>query len=134
MRNERGAALVLAMFVMVLLTSMGMALLFLGQQSTRMGRASLLEKRAFYLAEAGIEDARLTLYVADADRDFDDDLLLAAGPDGEIDFDPDALQAVYDGAGNLTGFTGFGDDVPLRPLAALAGADGRGWYMAFLTN
>ena len=57
-------------------------------------------------------------------------LIAAAGLNGAIDFDPDAILPVYDSNGDLTGFTGFGDD---RPLVA-ATAFGEGWYAAFLTN
>lgn len=129
--REQGTALVLAVFVMALLTGLGTALLFLSQQVMRTSRASLLEKAAFYVAEAGVEDARLTLFQADADRDPSNNLAAAAGPDHLIDFDPDAVRAVYDSTGKVTGFTGFDDDVPLRAPTSLGGGT---WYAAFLTN
>jgi len=47
-----------------------------------------------------------------------------------FDFSPDALRATYDSAGNLTGFTGFGDDVPVRGTTSFAS----GSFAAFLTN
>ena len=62
-QSERGSALVMAIFVLALLTSMGTALLFMSQHELRMGRAGLHAKQAFYLAEAGIEDGRVTLFV-----------------------------------------------------------------------
>ena len=124
----------MALFVLTLLAGLGTALLFLTQTEVKMGQASLRSKKAFFLAEAGLEDGRRTLFEADADLDFTDDLGTAAGPDGVIDFDPATLRATYDSSGNVTGLTGHGDDVPLRPLTALHTGESSGWYAAFLTN
>jgi hypothetical protein len=132
--RDRGSALVIAAIVLVLLTGMGTALLFLGQHETRMGQASLRSKEAFYLAEAAIEDGRTELFAVNGLDSFDDDLEDAAGPDDTFNIDPDAIQATYDGDGNVTGFTGHGDDDPLRSLTTLGGPENRGWYAAFLTN
>ena len=131
--ERRGSALILALFVLVLLTGMGTALLFLSQHEARMGQAGLRLKKSFYLAEAAVEDGRATLFVANGDGPFGDDLL-AASTDGVIDFDPETVRATYDSAGNVTGLTGFGDDDPLRALTPLGGPSDMGWYAAFLTN
>jgi hypothetical protein len=131
--KDRGSALIMVVFVLVLLTGMGTALLFLSQHEARMSQASLRGKKAFYLAEAAIEDGRRTLYVLNGDGPFGDDLV-AFSTDGNIDFDPDAIEAVYDSAGNVTGITGYGDDTPLRGLTQLGDAENPGWYAAFLTN
>jgi len=129
--GERGSALVMAVFFTALLASLGIALLFLGETSLRMTRANTNAKKAFFLAESGIEDGRRTLYVQnDASDEFDTVLEAAAGDNGVIDFDPHALRGVYDEQGNLTGFTGYGDDVPLRDATIL----GEGIYAAFLSN
>ena len=40
------------------------------------------------------------------------------------------MQATYDILGNVTGLTGYGDDVPLIDPTAF----GDGWYAAFMTN
>jgi len=130
LRGQRGVSLVLAVFVLALLTGIGLALLFLTSSEVQMGQASLRPKQAFYFAEAGLEDGRLTLFEVNRNHPFDDDLQAAAGPNGIIDFDPDAIRPVYDSANHVTGFTGYGDDVPLAPLTAF----GEGWYIAFLTN
>jgi hypothetical protein len=129
---QRGSALVLAIFVLVVLTGMGTALLFLSQSEVKMGQASLRAKQAFYIAEAGLESARLTLYDRNRGEPFDDDLQRAAGGGASpvMDFDPDLVEPVYDGNGNITGFTGYGDDEPLVDTAAF----GNGWHIAFLTN
>jgi hypothetical protein len=134
--HDRGSALVLAVFVLVLLTAMGTALLFLSQNEAKMGQASLRVKSAFYLAEAAIEDGRTTLFATNGLDPFDDDLEDAAGgdPGDTIDFDPEAIRASYDADGNVTGLTGFGNDVPLRALTPLGVAGQPGWYAAFLTN
>jgi hypothetical protein len=120
----------MAVFVLAMLTGIGVTLLALSRQETRMSRASLRAKQAFYIAEAGIESARLTLYASNRNGPFTDDLLAAAGPNGVLEIDPEAIRPVYDSNGGLTGFTGVGDDLPLAPLTAL----GDGWYTAFLTN
>jgi len=134
MNRERGSALVMAVFVLVLLAGMGTALLFLSQNEARMGKASLRSKEAFYLAEAAIEDGRTTLFATNGLDPFTDDLVAAAGLNDTMDFDPGAIRPTYDADGNVTGFTGFGDDVPLRGLTSVGGPGNSGWYAAFLTN
>ncbi len=129
-RNERGSALIMAVFVLALVASMGMALLFLGQLEVRMSKTGLQEKKSFFLAEAGVEDGRGSLYDINKGEDFSDDLTTSAGPDGNHMVDPSAIRPVYDAAGNLTGFTGYGDDVPLTNTTAF----GEGWYMVLLAN
>jgi len=124
----------MAMFALVLLSGMGVALLFLSRNESKMSQANLRLRKAFYLAESGLEDARTTLFLLNGEGPFSDDLATAAGPDGVMDFDPENLTGVYDGNGNVTGFAGFGDDVPLRAMTSLATAESPGWYAAFLTN
>jgi hypothetical protein len=119
---------VLAIFVLVVLTGMGTALLFMSQSEVRMSQAGLRVKEAFYLAEAGLEDGRMRLYNRNKGEPFTTELGLAAGSNGKLEFDPDKIQALYKGD-TFAGFGGFGDD---RPLAN--GALGDGWYIAFLTN
>jgi hypothetical protein len=125
---------VLAIFVVALLTGIGVALLFLTQNAAWMSRSSLRAKKAFYLAEAGVEDARMTLYAASPDAKFSDDLAVAAGPDGRIDFDSSKVRWTFDENGNVSGITGTGDDVPLRGITQLDSGKDPGWYVAFLTN
>ncbi len=130
MESSRGSALVMAIFVLALVAGIGIALLFLTHNELKMSRASVDIKQAFYIAEAGIEDGRRTLFDNNGSGGFADDLLAAAGPDGRIDLDAGALRPQYDGAGRLTGFTGAGDDVPLRGITPV----GEGFYAAFLSN
>jgi Tfp pilus assembly protein PilX len=135
MNQERGSALVLALFVLALLTGMGTALLFRSQHEARMGKASLRSKQAFYMAEAGIEDGRVTLYNLNTNTDLSDDLV-AIAVDGTIDFDPDNLQVNFDSDGTASSLSGFNDDIPLRGLTTISDATTRttGWYAAFMTN
>jgi hypothetical protein len=129
-RRETGSALVLALFMTALLSAMGVALLFLAQAEMSMSKASLHVKKAFYEAEAGIEDGRLTLFEGYGLEGLADAMEDAAGDDDEISLDVDNLAPLYDADGNVTGLTGCGDDVPLRGLSSL----GDGFYAAFLTN
>jgi hypothetical protein len=128
--KERGSTLVLALFVLLLLSSIGLSLLFTTQNELNMSQAGLRSKTAFYLAEAAEEDARTTLFSINGSDEFSDDLLAFAGANGIIEFDPDSLSVSYDSGGNVTGISGYGDDVPLRALTEF----GNGWYAAFLTN
>lgn len=135
--RERGSALVMAIFVLTLLTAMGGALLFVTENEVKMSQVDLRSKQVFYLAEAGLEDARETLRQDNltdptvANRlTFNDELVSAGGANGTIDFDPAALKATYDSDGNVTGFTGYGDDLPLKSLTTFSG----GKYIALLTN
>jgi hypothetical protein len=99
-----------------------------------MSRANLDAKRAFQYAESGLEDGRMTLFAANGDGPFSDDLAIAGGADGVIDFDPALLQAVFDSDGNPTGLGGYDDDVPLRAPTQFGDPNSPGLYAAFLTN
>ena len=133
---RRGSALVMAIFVLVLLTGMGAALLFTSQNEGKMSRTSLRVKEAFYFAESAIEDGRRTLFITNGENPFDDDLEDAAGglPSDIIDFDPTNIEAVYASDGSVTGFTGAGNDVPLRAFTSIQSDGKTGWYAAYLTN
>jgi len=129
-RAQRGSAMIMAIFVLILLTGMGSVLLFLSQSEVKMSSANLRAKSAFYLSEAGLEAGRSQLWDTNRAGDFDDDLVDAAGPDGTMDFDADAISATYDSAGNVTGFTGYNDDEPVSGPTPM----GDGMYIVFLTN
>jgi len=125
--------LILAIFVLVVLTSMGVALLFLSQSEVKMSRSDIRSKQAFYISEAALEDGRIALFHTNGRDEFDDELLHASGGsmgDGVFGASPNTLRPVYDTDGNVTGFTGYGDDNPL--LTTLL-PDGGG-YAAFLSN
>jgi len=129
--SARGSALLIAVFVLVLVAGTGVALLFLARTESKMGLADQDAKKAFYLAEAGLEDGRATLFNVNGKEEFSDDLLTAAGGTAnDIDFDPTLVSSVYDTDGTFTGFTGYDDDVPLRDPTQIQD----GWYAAFLTN
>ena len=129
--RERGSAMVMAVFVLFLLASTGIALLFLSHSEAEASKASLRASQAFYIAEGSVEAARQRIYDLNGLNEFDDDLDTAAGANDTIDLiDPEALQPVYDANGVFTGVTGAGDDVP---LIALQGVNG-GTILAYLTN
>jgi len=130
--GSRGSALLAAVLVMALLCGMGLILHFVSQTEMKMSSADVRAKQAFYLAESGTERGREALRAAlDAagDHDLVPRIAAAAGPDGDIDFNPAAVQPIFSGT-TLTGFTGTGDDVPILALTTLDG----GRYAAYLTN
>ena len=130
-RGQEGAALIMAVFVMAILASLGIAMVFMGEINLKLNKVSLNTKKAFYLAESGIERGRWELFDASGgSEDFGPWLEAAAGDDGSINFDPDTLRAEYETNGEFRGFTGYGDDVPLLDVLPL----GPGLYAAFLTN
>ncbi len=131
-QTQDGSALVMAVFVLALLTAMGTALLFLSQNEVKMGEASIRPKKAFYYAEAGLEHARRALWMVNRADDFADDLTLATGgtPGDPIGFDPETIAPVYDSFNNLIGFNGYDNDTPLISIRQLDD----GWYAAFMSN
>lgn len=134
MASDRGSTLVMATFVLCLLGAVGIALLFLGDIDGEMSQANLRDKQVFYIAEAGLEDAReqlRTTHMASATPAiFSTELNAAAGANATIDASAAAFKAMYDASGQVTGFTGYGDDTPLRGLTSF----GNGWYASLLTN
>jgi len=124
----------MAVFVLVLVASMGVGLLFTTQTELKMSMASVKAKQAFFLSEGGLEDGRDTIFqinkISPNPRDLTEELQALSGGDDFLDFDYRNLQPTYDVDGNLTGFTGFGNDVPLRAMTGL----GDGWYAAFVNN
>jgi hypothetical protein len=132
--KQEGSALVMAVFVLVLVASMGVGLLFTTQTELKMSVASVNAKRAFFLSEGGLEDGRDTIFqinkISPNPRDLTEELQALSGGDDFLDFDYRNVQPTYDLSGNLTGFTGFDDDVPLRAMTGL----GDGWYAAFVNN
>lgn len=132
--NSRGSALVMAIFVLVLLTALGLAILTLSQTEVEMSQADVRAKQAFYLAEASVEEGRMSLFATVGGGSFENALKAAAGG-SKFNMKVDSLQVTFDADGNPTGLSGFGDDVPLQPLAGITAADGTGgWRAAFLTN
>jgi hypothetical protein len=131
---DRGSALVMAIFVLFLVTALGVALLFLSRNEVRLSQADLRGKTVYYYSEAGLEDARTAVWLANMAStnplNLDEELATAAGADNILEFNLATVSPVFDGNGNFTGITGFGDDVP---PAILTDFDG-GKYIAFMTN
>ncbi len=131
-RSERGSALLMAVFLLVLLGAMGVALLNLSNWEQRSSQADVEGKQLFFFSEAGIEDGRRTLWAmnnASADTRSLTEELTALSGDGVLDFDPDNLEPVFN-SGVLTGFNGINDDTPVRGITRLDD----GWYAAFVNN
>ncbi len=61
--RARGAALLLTFFMMLILTGVGVAVAVFAQNSLLSGRGQLLDKQAYYIAEAGWQRARQALSV-----------------------------------------------------------------------
>ena len=133
-KRETGSGMLMAIFVLFLVTSMGVALLFLSRTEVQLSQADGRSKVAYYYSEAGLEKGRaLTQYanfISSNTEFFSDALDLVTGPNGVIDFDVNNLTASFDSNGNLTGLAGYGDDRPVLPLAGIES----GWHAAFLTN
>jgi len=132
--GEEGSALVIAIFSLLLLATMGIALLYLADSDVKMNQAGLRAKKAFFLAEAGLEEGRKALRASNLASSnptaLGDELVVAAGSGGVIQADPTTIAPVWNSAGQVTGFTGYGNDVPLKALTSFGG----GWYASFLTN
>jgi hypothetical protein len=133
---ERGSGMVMAIFVLFLVTSLGVALLFLSNTEVKLSQADGRGKVAYYYSEAGLEKGRALVHYANfisSDIEyFSDELQIAAGgsPGDVIDFNLANLTATFDSDGNLTSLSGFNDDQPAFPLASF----GDGMHAAFLTN
>jgi Tfp pilus assembly protein PilX len=116
-----GAALVASLLFLALLTMIGLAAvsttLFEFRISSNYRNATAL----LHLAEAGVEHAREVLRVLNAGSadpaSFTDELLLAAGNNGE-----------------LNGFVSATDDVPLIPVTVSPLGSAYGSYTVYLTN
>ena len=134
LRSEKGSSLVIAMFVLAMLTALGSGLLFLANTDVKMNQADLRAKAVFAIAESGLEDSRNKLRadnIASANpNSLDDELAVAAGGNTTIDLNVNSLTPTYDSNGNVTGFTGYGNDTPLRTITTFNG----GRYAAFLSN
>lgn len=133
-RGQDGSALVVVLIVLALLSLMGVTLLFTADSDVKMNQAGARAKKAFYIAEAGLEVARRQLRdnnLASVNKaSLSDELAAAAGPNVTINLDPSAVKPTFDTSGSPTGFTGYGDDVPLVTSTAFGG----GRYAAFVTN
>lgn len=124
----------MAIFVLALVTSLGIALVFLSNTEIRLSQADVRHKTTYYVSEAGLEHARSAVHAANIvsvdPLSLDDELTTAAGANGRIEFILDNVAPVFDSDGNLTGVTGVGDDRPVGPLTVF----GQGTYLAYMTN
>src|ERR1700686_126775 len=57
-RNERGVALLLAMFALVVVTSLGLGMMYLSDSETTVNSNFRDEQTSYYAAKAGLEEAR----------------------------------------------------------------------------
>ena len=133
--RQRGSAMIMAVFVLALLAVTGVALLFVSANELKMSRSDVSSKQLYFLAEAGLEDGRYTIFNINRHslrpRDLSEELDTVAGANNSIDFDPAALRPVYDpSTGIPTGFSGYGDDAPLKAITPFTD----GFYAAFMQN
>jgi len=128
--RQRGSALVMAVFVLTLLGAMGAVLLFLSESEMKMNTADRRGKQAYSLAEAGLEHARAQLWYDNRATGFQDNIDATRGVNNTIDFDWNTVVPTFDSDGNVTGFTGYDDDIPIAPVTVL----GTGMYAGFLSN
>ncbi len=131
--SSRGSGLLLAVFALALLTSIGVALLFISQVEVKNTQLDNQTKSVFYGAEAALENGRERLRqwnLASGTLELGDEIARAAGVNGVLDFDPDNVWPVYDADGDFTGFAGLGDDEPLVTMRDFE----NGVIAAFLTN
>jgi Tfp pilus assembly protein PilX len=132
--GQDGSALVVVLIVLTLLSLMGITLLFTADSDVKMNQAGARAKKAFYNAEAGLEVARRQLRdnnLASGNKaTLSDELATAAGANATINLDPSTVKPTFDASGSPTGFTGYGDDVPLVASTAFGG----GRFAAFVTN
>jgi hypothetical protein len=82
---------------------MGLALVALSRTEIKMNQGDLRAKRAFYIAEAGLEVGRLSLFSTE-DGNWTDNLQAVAGENNSIDFDPALIEgAIVDNLGVVSG-------------------------------
>jgi len=134
-KRETGSGMLMAIFVLFLVTTMGVALLFLSRTEVQLSQADGRNKVAYYYSEAGLEKARALVHYANIHNGgdiqyFDEELAAVTGFDGVLDFDVNNLTATFDSSGNLTGLGGYNDDDAAFALTGIS----TGWHAAFLTN
>lgn len=123
--RERGAALVVAISILALLTTVGLVLVFFVQGETEVNQVDVTAKQAFYMAESALEKGRKDLKTAmGGSNDFDARLVAAAGTGTgtqAIDCRPENLTGTFNAAGELTAIDGCGNDAPVVPLTSVEG-------------
>lgn len=132
-RDQAGSGLVLALFVMALLTGVGVVLLSIMQTEMRMSQVDQRTKKAFYLAEAGTQYGREILsrkVKSSGNPSLTPELVEGSGANHTIDVRVANIRPQYNASGVFTGLAGVGDDKPLVAKTALGG----GWYYAFVTD
>ncbi len=115
--NQKGIVLPIALVFLVVLGVMGGAAVMMTRTDIRISGNYKNSETAFYVAEAGIENARETLRALNA----------ASGIKNAFS---DELAGVTGSNGVLDGYSSGTDDVPLLSAATL----GNGSYTVYLTN
>ena len=96
---DRGSVLPVALFVLALLTAIGLALLAVTSTDQGVADAGNRVRESFYGSEAALEHGREDLRqwnIASGSLTLDEELTRAAGPNGIIDVDPVALDKISD--------------------------------------
>ena len=86
LRDDRGIVLILALLVMLVLSALGGAFLFLSGNETLISRNSQVVTQAFFAAEAGIDTALINLpntaAIPETPLDPNNDVVFQTGPPG----------------------------------------------------
>ncbi|MBI3011760.1 MAG: hypothetical protein HYY58_04665 [Candidatus Omnitrophica bacterium] len=84
-RHQRGTAMLFSLGVILVLTALGSTLLLRSLNENQLGRRSAARQGAFFLAEAGVDQALLNLRTP---TDLADDVTTATFPTGTFQLDP----------------------------------------------
>ena len=120
--NEKGSVIVAAIMILVALTIIGIAAVNMSSTESSISTNSLLYERAFYTAEAGLEQSKESLKLQFVKFN---DLIIRAGGTGDWDF---ALNGSLDGKTaaadtDMDGKGSYADGVPWISNANLDGED-----------
>lgn len=120
--NEKGSVIVAAIMILVLLTVIGIAAINTSTTEISISTNSLLYERAFYTAEAGLEQSKESLKLVFVEAN---ELLIRAGGTGDWDF---ALNGSLDGKTaaadtDMDGIGSFADSVPWISNSNLGGVN-----------
>lgn len=129
-RQERGAALVIAILVLAILTVIGIALMLITSTESRIAANEWSVNRAFYASDAGIRWSTGQMGVPQAFMDRPEFTLPGGGPFGTVFFGlPSFIHA-----GGVGGFFTGGTDADITVAVQRPGALGRRLYRGGRVN
>lgn len=78
-RSQKGAALIFTIMVMMVVVTLGVAILAMARGEVRLGHLDYRQRQAFHLAQGGVEYAHSLLLEDPANRDWQEQLVLDGG-------------------------------------------------------